>query len=177
MLCEGCNESDATIHLTQVVDGVVKKVHLCETCAAQNGLDVSGPMALTDILKGMGGSFGEELEELEKELAPDGPEISCPACHLRRSDFKKSGRLGCPECYETFETELIPLIKGMHRSEKHIGKVPAQEMGRIQQQVRVAELEEKLGFAVDSENYEEAAKLRDALRDLLGELGVGSKES
>jgi len=88
MLCESCNEQEATVHLTQVVDGSVKKVHLCEECSAKSGFDIQGPISISDILLGMGGSTEE---------TPDSSERSCTRCHLRRADFKKTGRLGCPE--------------------------------------------------------------------------------
>lgn len=165
MLCEQCNEREATVHLTQVVEGSVKKVHLCEECAAKSGLDLNGPMTISDIFLGMGG-----VEAGGK----GGVERSCPRCHLRQADFKKTGRLGCPDCYETFSEELGALIKAMHRSEQHVGKVPSQESPDVGVKERVAALQQALEEAVAAENYEEAARLRDEIRSLKpGEAGGG----
>jgi len=159
MLCESCNEREATVHLTQVVEGTVKKVHLCEECAAKSGFDMQGPISITDILLGMGQT--PETEEVER---------SCPRCHLRRADFKKTGRLGCPECYETFAGELSPLIKAMHRSDQHKGKVPAREGPRVRMSSEIADLQQQLDAAVAEEEYEEAAKIRDRIRDCKAEI-------
>jgi protein arginine kinase activator len=155
MLCESCNEHEATVHLTQVVDGSVKKVHLCEDCAAKSGLDVHGPISITDILLGMGGGKIDAMAE----------DRSCARCHLRRSDFKKTGRLGCPSCYETFGTELLPMIKAMHRSEQHSGKVPSSESMTVKMTAEVAILQQQLEQAVAAEDYEKAARLRDAIAE------------
>ncbi|MFH0954164.1 MAG: UvrB/UvrC motif-containing protein [Verrucomicrobiota bacterium] len=167
MLCESCNEREATVHLTQVLDGSVKKLHLCEECAAKSGFDVQGPMSITDILMGMGSSLD----------APEpGVERSCPRCHLRRSDFKKTGRLGCPDCYETFASELLPLVKAIHRSEQHAGKVPARDSVRVRTSAELEGFQKALGDAVAKENYEEAAALRDKIARLQEKPGGEGKK-
>ncbi|HPG00913.1 MAG TPA: UvrB/UvrC motif-containing protein [Kiritimatiellia bacterium] len=153
MLCESCHDKEATVHLTQVVDGSVEKIHLCEECANKSGFDLHGPVSISDILVGMGGALDQP-----------GAERSCPRCHLRRADFKKTGRLGCPVCYETFTAELMPLVKAMHRSEQHMGKVPSREDVRVRMSAEIASLQKELDDAVAAENYEEAAKLRDRIQ-------------
>ena len=155
MICESCHEKEATVHLTQVAEGAVKKVHLCEECAAKSGFDIHGPLSIQDILLGMGQTSGE---------AAAGPERSCPKCHFRRADFKKTGRLGCPDCYETFGTELLPLIKAMHRSDQHMGKVPSREGNAVRLSSEIAAIQKSLDQAIASENYEEAARLRDQIQ-------------
>ncbi len=160
MKCELCQELEATIHLTQVVDGAVQKVHLCEGCAAKSGFDVHGPMSITDILLGLGGQ--ESAKSAPK--AVKSRERSCPRCHLRRADFKKTGRLGCPSCYEAFEDELEPLLRAMHRGDQHRGKVPANEQERVRATAEVEALQAQLAEAVREERYEDAARLRDAIQ-------------
>ncbi len=160
MKCEVCKSAEATIHLTQVVDGSIQKVHLCESCAAESGVDVNSPMSITDILLGLGG----EPADLPPPVKSG--ERSCPRCHLRRVDFKKSGRLGCPECYEAFAEELAPVIRAMHRNEQHRGKVPEREQERMQNTLQAAELKNQLEAAVSREDYEEAAQIRDKLAAL-----------
>ncbi len=156
MLCESCNEKEATVHLTQVLDGSVKKVHLCEDCAAKSGFDVHGPVSITDILMGLG-----QTPSATESGAAD---RSCPRCHLTRADFKKTGRLGCPTCYETFSAELMPMIKAMHRSEQHTGKVPSREGARVRMSAELAALQKALDQAIASESFEEAARLRDRIQ-------------
>ena len=153
MLCESCHDKEATVHLTQVVDGSVEKIHLCEECASKSGFDLHGPVSISDIRVGRGGALDQP-----------GAERSCPRCHLRRADFKKTGRLGCPVCYETFTAELMPLVKAMHRSEQHMGKVPSREDVRVRMSAEIASLQKELDDAVAAENYEEAAKLRDRIQ-------------
>lgn len=158
MLCEHCNEREATVHLTQVIEGEVKKLHLCEECAAESGFDVHGTMSVTDVLLGMGGqvSAPSPAESIER---------SCPVCHLRRSDFKKTGQFGCPACYETFSDELKPLLKAIHRGEQHTGKVPSREGVRVRMSAQLAQLQQALDEAVAEEKYEDAARIRDKIRD------------
>ena len=154
MICEMCKEREATVHLTQVVDGAIKKLHLCEDCATKNGFDVQGPISITDILLGMG---------VDKDPASVATETSCPRCHMRRTDFTTTGRFGCAFCYEAFAEELPPLLKAMHRSDRHTGKIPAVEGVRVRASAELATLQEQLDKAITTENYEEAARLRDAI--------------
>lgn len=162
MLCESCKEREATVHLTQVVDGVIKKLHLCEECAAKSGLDVQGPLSITDILLGMG---------IQKPADSRDAERTCPRCHMRRTDFKKTGRFGCAACYEAFAEELPPLLKAMHRSDHHTGKVPKRERLRVQATSELSDLQQQMEKAIAAENFEEAAKLRDRLLECRRRLG------
>jgi protein arginine kinase activator len=155
MICEMCKNQDATVHLTQVIDGSIKKLHLCEQCAQQNGFDMQGPISITDILLGMGPK--------REETVAASSERSCPRCHMRRTDFKKSGRFGCSACYEAFADDLPPLLRAMHRNDRHIGKIPATEAVRVNAVKELASLQEQLEHAIAGENYEEAASIRDLI--------------
>ena len=162
MLCESCKEREATVHLTQVVDGTIKKLHLCEECAAKSGLDVHGPLSITDILLGMGIDKPADTQESER---------TCPRCHMRRTDFKKTGRFGCAACYEAFAEELPPLLKAMHRSDHHTGKVPKRENARVLATTELATLQQQMDKAIAGEKFEEAARLRDRILDCRRRLG------
>ena len=166
MKCELCKDQEATIHLTQVVDSAVKKVHLCEACAEKHGFDVHGPMSITDILLGLG-----EQQEVATSATKEGDQ-ACPTCHLRRADFKKSGRLGCPDCYAAFQDELQPLLKAMQRAERHKGKVPVRERGVVQ----VEALQKELEQAVMEERFEDAARLRDEIQGVKRRSPVASRK-
>lgn len=159
MKCECCNHNEATIHLTQVVNGVVKKVHICEECAKKNGWDLSSPISITDILLGLG-----KLQE--KHSVVSDLDISCPACHMRRSDFEKNGRLGCPVCYETFVGEVASLVNAMHHGSQHVGKIPARAGRGARREAEIATLKKRMDEAILQENFEAAAELRDQIRRL-----------
>ncbi len=155
MLCDVCGESEATVHLTQVINDEVKKINLCEECAAESGLDVSGTIDFTDVLLGLGS---------QKENDPEVNNKTCPVCHMCFSDFRKTSRLGCQVCYDTFAEELKPLIEAMHKGEQHEGKMPAKSLAKINTSVNLLTLKKALADAIASENYEEAARLRDQIK-------------
>ncbi len=157
MLCELCQEHEAAVHLTQVVEGDVKKLHLCQQCAAQSGLNVDSALSLTDVLFGMGAPDEDDT---------GGPEKTCRTCHMRRTDFRKTSRLGCPSCYDTFAEELNPLLTGMHHGPAHTGKFPQGAACAPADSRSVAEYQAQLERAVASEQYEEAARLRDLIRKI-----------
>ena len=155
-----CQKKEAKIHLTDVKDGKLKKVDLCEECAKAKGVDDPTGFALADLLMGLGAS-----EELAAG-SDSGPELACPTCGFTQADFKKSGRLGCPDCYTTFAEGLGGVLKTMHKGTRHAGKIPrALRLGRdIQDRLRT--LQRNLEEAVAVENYEEAARLRDQIKAL-----------
>ena len=170
MQCEKCVESEATIHLSEVISGTVKKVHLCEACAIQMGLDVEGSMSITDVLSDLG-------KEVGKMLGGSSEGIVCPKCQMDQGDFKKGGRLGCADCYVAFGGHLKSLVKSMHRSVQHRGKVPEGESKRVMLLDEMNGLESALSQAIRSEHFEEAAGIRDALKKLRLELEAEKSES
>jgi len=162
MLCEVCNQHEAVLHLTQVVNKEVKKIHLCETCAAEKGLDLNDSLSLTDVLLGLTGKKESTTALMEK---------SCPFCHMRFADFKKTSRLGCQACYEAFAEVLDPLIEAMHRGKQHTGKIPVKSLDNTGDVLAGLSLKKALEAAVTAENYEEAARLRDQLHECMTKKG------
>ncbi len=159
MHCEHCQQHEATIHLTQMIDGQSRELHLCEDCAEASGLNVQGVMSIPEILFGMG-TPGEAGSDEGKSSGK-----SCPQCHMRGCDFKKTGRLGCPSCYETFSAELGPLLAAMHKGGRHTGKVPESRCQGLEKEARLAQFQKQLQEAIRTEHYEEAARLRDQIRE------------
>ncbi len=155
MLCDVCGEKEATVHLTQVMNEDVKKVHLCEDCAAASGLNANNPAFLTDVLFGPGAR--REREEAE-------PDKTCPVCQMHLSDFRKTSRLGCQHCYVAFESELASLIAGVQKGNAHVGKAPARMSRGARAEGSLPDLRKALEAAVAAEQYEEAARIRDRLR-------------
>jgi protein arginine kinase activator len=102
----------------------------------------------------------------EMEQSSGGVEIKCPRCGFTQADFKKSGRLGCPECYKTFAEGLEGLLKTMHKGTRHAGKVPEALRESREQADRLKSLQKKLDKAIKEEDFEQAAQLRDELKQL-----------
>ena len=133
------------------------KVNLCEACSKEKGVQDPTSFALADLLLGIGAA-----EEIEKGA----PTKKCAVCGFSQADFKKTGRLGCSECYETFAEGLGSLLKAMHKGTEHVGKLPerAQRVMVLNQRMRA--LNANLQKAVAAENYESAASLRDQIKQL-----------
>jgi len=160
MLCCICKEKKATVHLTQIVGDSVQKLDMCEECAREKGLDDPTEFALADQVLGLGAA--QALEQ-----AASGGEVKCPGCGYTQSDFKKSGRLGCARCYETFYAGLEGLLRSMHADIRHAGKTPrsaaAPSPAATDQHKQLAQ---QLEQAIAREDYEKAAQLRDEIRAL-----------
>ena len=167
MRCMVCKEKEATVHLTQVVEGKMKKVDLCEECAREKGVDDPTGFSLADLLLGLGAS-----QEMAQATSTSG-EPTCPTCGFSQADFKKSGRLGCPDCYRTFADGLDSLLKNMHKGTRHEGKIPRRLRQNRDAHAHIESLQKQLTDAVTTEDYETAARLRDdikALKDGLGQV-------
>lgn len=163
MKCDMCGEREASVFLTQMYNNEIKKLHLCEKCAIANGLDLKNAISLTDALLGTSKQIKSEIKK-EKNANK-----YCPFCKMTYSDFRKRSRFGCPKCYETFQEELEVILKDMHSSTRHTGKKPISTIknNTISEVTEsIEELKCKLFKAIESENYEEAAIIRDQLKHL-----------
>jgi protein arginine kinase activator len=157
MLCCICKEKPATVHYTKIDGDKMQKVDLCEDCAKAKGVNDPTSFALADLLLGLGAS--QEVEQ-----ASGGAQVKCPRCGFTQADFKKSGRLGCPECYRTFAEGLEGLLKTMHKGTRHIGKVPEALRQSRDLSDRLQTLQKKLAKAIEEEDFEQAAVLRDEIK-------------
>ena len=157
MTCDVCKQNQATVFLTQIVDGKMQKVNLCDSCSKEKGVTDPTGFALADLLLGLGAA-----QEIEK----GGGVTKCPVCGFSQADFKKTGRLGCAVCYDTFGEGLSGLLKGMHKGTAHIGKIPARLAKTLEREQQLKDLQRDLRKAVTEENYESAAQLRDRIRNL-----------
>ena len=165
MKCDYC-ESKATVFLTQLAEGQMKKVCLCESCAKERGVTDPTGFSLADMLLGNfqkdtgSGSKGETNEVSAVDSN------ACPECGFTFEDFQKVRRFGCANCYKVFASELTPMLTGMHKGVSHIGKVPEGLMESHYRSQRLEELQSKLELAIASEGYEEAAEIRDEIHSL-----------
>lgn len=159
MQCDICGKGEATVHLTEIVDGEMTKMHLCEGCAKKKGAEMEEHFGLSDLLAG--------LADLDVKLKPKAETAAkCPNCGLTYQDFKKIGRLGCSQCYSAFEEFLTPLIKRIHGSIHHAGKIPRKVPKVAKALDQLQQLRGRLHQAIDAEEFEEAAKIRDKIRQI-----------
>jgi protein arginine kinase activator len=165
MKCEKCKDQDATIHFTQVRDGKVVSYNLCQECAGDAGMkgakfdSSQQPMFAPEAKK-------EVLSELAHEAGAVG-DGHCPFCNSTLDDIKNSGRLGCSQCYFTFENQVDVLLRRIQGSSFHVGKRISRPEGKVyDNQMLVRELKKKLSESVKKEEYEKAAEIRDEIRKL-----------
>ena len=160
MLCDQCGENESIVHLTRIKDNKIVTSHLCEGCALEQGIEPGVTMAdapLTDFLAQTGKAHAESP-------AAVGP---CAFCGMRLEQFKKTGRLGCSHCYVTFEPHLRNLLRRLHGNLQHVGKVYLPpDPSESERRDRLAGLRRKLDRAVENEDFEQAARLRDEIRNL-----------
>ncbi|MFH1782782.1 MAG: UvrB/UvrC motif-containing protein [Candidatus Omnitrophota bacterium] len=169
MLCDICNKNQATVHLTEIIDEQMTELHLCEGCAQKKGAQMESNFGLADLLAGLADLSGGQFSETQKEI-----KIKCPRCGLTYEDFKKVGRLGCGTCYSAFKDALLPLLKRIHGSSQHYGKSPKNISKTLKAQTlkshdiknELQDLKERLRKAIQIEEFEEAVKLRDKIREI-----------
>ena len=162
-MCDICKQSVAKVHLTHMVEGKTKKVDLCEGCSKEKGVDDPTGFSLADLLLGLGAA--QEIEQ-----ASAGGETKCPRCGFTQADFKKAGRLGCAECYKVFAEGLEGLLKTMHKGTRHVGKIPQVYRQTQDLTEKLKSLQKKLEKAISSEDFENAATLRDEVRTLRAQM-------
>ena len=157
MVCELCKQSQATVHLTEIINDQMSELHLCEACANQKGAQVESHFGLADLLSGLA-----DFTKTQEQEEAGGK--ACPMCGMTYEDFRKVGRLGCPECYATFKSSLGSLLKRIHGSPIHLGKSPIRLIKPAKSKTELAELKRKLERAIEREEFEEAAQVRDQIR-------------
>lgn len=159
MLCDECREHEATVQLTHVVKGDVKVMNLCPRCAAERGVETT----ITSPPKNI---WGEVLQATHMQASAAPLEAAqCSFCGMTLKDFRATGRLGCARCYHTFEVPLRELLRRVHGNAKHVGRSyepPAPDL--MQRASTIGELRDRLRRAIENEDFELAASLRDQIK-------------
>ena len=163
MLCEKCHQKQATVHMQQIVNGTKTEMHLCQDCSSQ----IDSPITIEALFNGLLGSFLSMAQEKQGNIKPNIHYEPCKTCGMTYEGFKNGGgKLGCMDCYRVFSRELESIFKSVQASTKHEGKFP-QRSGRSMFQEREAgRLRILMKKAIEEENFEEAARLRDEIRVL-----------
>ncbi len=165
MRCDECGKKKATVHLTELVDGQISELHLCEECAKEKSVQMEQQFGLADLLAGLS-DFTKTSAAVNSETQTKVE--SCANCGMTYADFKKHGRLGCSECYSHFRGKLTSLLKKIHGANNHSGKAPKVLAAPVESAQPVSSdadaLKKQLQQAVLCEDYERAAELRDRIR-------------
>lgn len=169
MLCERCQQRQATVYITEIINNHKSEKHLCEICAQEihaEKFNLTLPFTLHSFLAGLLHSeFGSETFS-----KPAQHDLKCKNCGLAESQFVKQGLLGCGECYRYFGERLEPILRRIHGSSTHTGKVPEYIKGRMNVTREVEQLKLQLKEAIGKEEFEQAARLRDSIRELKNKL-------
>jgi len=170
MLCQDCEKNKATIQWTQVVNNEKKVLNLCKECAEKRGFhspfeDV--PFPLAEFLSSM----------LDQGIKKDGAtaEVKCSNCQMTFAEFSRVGRLGCGSCYTAFRVQLNDLLRKIHGSNRHRGKIPFIPGDAMKPLREERKLQEELKKAVEQENFEEAARIRDRIKTLTKQRNLEGK--
>lgn len=163
MKCQRC-EKPATFHITDLVDGTPKELHLCEQCAhtflspAEEEASEVIPAMAGLLAQAAVGETAEDLARLDERV--------CPFCGISFLEFRKQGRLGCPNDYNQFAGELEPLLVNIHGETRHMGKSPRHSVQDAEQQTQLIRLRREMKNAIAEENYERASEIRDEIKSI-----------
>ncbi|MGN0949758.1 MAG: UvrB/UvrC motif-containing protein [Mitsuokella sp.] len=172
MLCDDCGRNRAVVHITQIgPDGKIEK-NLCEKCAAKYGEFLMENqkhrnVSMNDFLKGV---FSAPTKDDARHQEEQMTELVCPNCGMSYRDFQQTGKIGCSVCYATFRRQLEPLLRRIHGSSTHSGKIPHRTGGTLAAKHTIEKMRRTLQECVAQEEYEKAAELRDKIRLLEKEL-------
>lgn len=155
MKCDVCS-NEATVFLTQIINGQMTTVNLCEACSKAKGVTDELGFGLAEAFLGSGAPAAPPRNDV----------LICPSCGFTSAQLKKIGRMGCPDCYRTFQDGMDQLLSSMHKGTRHVGKIPARVLADSRRHASLAELQEALQKAVQDERYEEAARLKKEIQSL-----------
>ncbi|TGE31536.1 UvrB/UvrC motif-containing protein [Desulfosporosinus sp. Sb-LF] len=175
MLCQHCKQREAKVQLSKIENGLPHDVYLCEVCAQQTH-EVSfifNPAIVPEFLQAL---FGFNLTSVEQPNEMACPK-SCPKCGMTFAQITQAGKLGCSTCYETFEAYLEPLLRRVHGGGQNVGKVPARRGVVIKRRMEHRKLKEKLQVLIQQEAFEEAAVVRDQIRQIEQAQEGGSQDA
>lgn len=169
MICEHCKQRHANVKVTQVVDDQQVNHHYCEICATQfypTQLEhKQEPMKLHQLLSSWFGTPSMQ-QDVGNQMKQSSKQQTCPKCGFSYQRFLKEGKLGCAMCYETFRHELPPIFSRLQAASTHIGKMPVDINNTIALKKKIKELRTEMQVAIVEERFEDAAKLRDEVKEI-----------
>ncbi len=167
MVCQVCGKNPATVHYTEFHHNKMSEMHVCSTCAEERGVkNIKDKLDLTHVLADMNDGMTRNDEERVGA-------VQCPRCGTKYSQFKETGRLGCAACYTAFQFQLRPLLRRIHGDTRHRGKTPTRDGEGASRSRQIHRLHDELQRAVEREEFEHAASIRDQIRQLESEIKAG----
>ena len=157
MLCQKCGKRTASVHFKQIINGAIHEEYLCSECA-------NGGTSVYSLEKGMEELFGSLFAGAS--IAGTRTKKCCPLCGATIRDISGSGKVGCAKCYEVFKNELKGTVSGIHGNVHHVGRAPGKHAEIMKIQAEIEDLKQQQQKAVEEQNYELAAELRDKIKAL-----------
>lgn len=162
MLCQNCHKNVANVHLTHILNGKKVEMYLCDKCAKEKGqFGFNSQLNFFNYLLGIPGIGGDDYVQAAQPEA-----LRCKVCGMSFEDFKRTGKIGCANCYKVFRENLGPILRRLHGSAEHTGKAPRMADGAMMPGGTLEKLREELAEAISREEYEKAAVLRDKIKDI-----------
>lgn len=169
MKCQNCNEKEANVRFTKIINGEKTEVLLCKECAKKTGeisFELPDAFSFQNIFAGL---LNPHLEDSSIKSTEEG--LKCDNCGLTFKKISQEGLTGCSNCYDKFGSRFDSLVKRIHGSIEHHGKVPKRMGGDLRIKKEISSLKKNMEKAVEKENFERAAELRDKIKELRNELG------
>lgn len=169
MQCSECKKRPATLHLTQYINGSKKEIHVCELCAQKKGYmqQQEDPYSLHELLSGLFNFGPSQIELQSSDFFDQVQTVECSKCHSTFDDFKRIGKFGCAECYDSFQDKIDSIFRKVHSGNtRHHGKIPKRKGQGLHKQREIAHYREKLQQLIASEQFEQAAIIRDKIKNL-----------
>lgn len=158
MLCNECGKNEANVHVTQIINGKKTETHLCEECAKKNQTFFNSNFSMENLFSSMLNNAFNSTTYL--------PSKGCSKCGMTYDEFRNIGKFGCSDCIDTFKPKLMPIVKNIQGYDIHSGKIPKRAGGSFKIQKDIEKLKAQLKYAIENEEYEKAAQLRDKIREM-----------
>lgn len=166
MLCEKCQQRNASVLITKIINGHKTETRLCEVCAQQENaftIHLEPKMMLHNIFADL---FNSPSMGVHKPKSAQAQPEKCSVCGFINGNFTNTGKLGCDRCYDAFAVNMEPLLRKIHGATMHTGKLPKRTGSRLSVKKQIEDYRSELNTAIQREEYEKAAKLRDKIREL-----------
>ncbi|MDU4862841.1 MAG: UvrB/UvrC motif-containing protein [Terrisporobacter othiniensis] len=174
MLCQKCHKKTASVFISSIINGQESRMYLCNDCAKNYPLfnfNSQDPFSIKDVMEKFDISEDDSIETKKENLLAmdkdcEESEIVCPNCYSTYNEYRETGKVGCSKCYEVFEKQLKPILRNIYGYEEYIGKSPKKDNSHIYPSKEMITLKEDLNRAVEQEEYEKAAYIRDKIKEL-----------
>lgn len=179
MLCQNCGKNEVNFKYTQVINGVKKEMALCDKCAKELGLDTIDFNIPINFSSFLGDFFNEYNDSAFLPGFSTATILKCPNCGMSYEDFIQTGKFGCSECYDTFSERINPVLKNIHGTNAHVGRKSRMLTNNVKEKKvednkketknendEIKKLNDELKMAIKEERYEDAAKLRDKIKEI-----------